>query len=105
MVEKEKEKFATVKACLDAGHTWEDCMGLTMQEGKLKGIIKKSCPEVMKMEIKNKVFSGEAISFVDESMSPENLITKEMAEEVLKKYAEYEKIPNKRCKTGDCGGK
>ena len=73
-VKKEKDlvkEYGSVKACLDAGYTWEKCVGLTMKDGKLKGTIVRGCPRPMKAAIVDAVLSGEPINFSEETEEKE----------------------------------
>jgi len=65
--------FATVKACMEAGHTWEDCAGVTVKEGKIKGYIKRGCPVCMRRELQDEVMSGNPISFHNETEEEEKI--------------------------------
>ena len=76
-VKKEKDlvkEYGSVKACLDAGYTWEKCVGITMKDGKLKGRIIRGCPRPMKNAIVDAVLSGDPIPFGEDE--PEKKVEK-----------------------------
>jgi hypothetical protein len=61
------EEFATVQACLEAGHTWDECSTLKIDKDRnMRVMLKKSCPLPMREEIKKKAFAGEPVTFSDE---------------------------------------
>ena len=74
-VKKEKDlvkEYGSVKACLDAGYTWEQCVNVRIKDdGKLHGYITRACPRPMKAAILDAVISGEPINFSEETEEKE----------------------------------
>jgi hypothetical protein len=65
--------FKTVKECLEAGYSWEKCVGFQVDDnGNMRQIIKKTCPIPMRNTIRDKVFAGESITISTEKDDPKN---------------------------------
>ncbi len=61
------ENYKSVDECIKAGHSWSDCVSFKIDDnGKMKGEIKKTCPIIMREELKQKVFAGEDFTFTTE---------------------------------------
>lgn len=88
---KKIEEFATVKACLDAGHTWEECIKFDVREGEFKAMIKKNCPACMRRELSDMALSGKGVAF---SLEPKSDVPAEPKDMSVK--------PALSCKTGKC---
>ena len=58
--------YKTVKECIEAGHTWDQCMGFTVKGDDMKVVIKKSCPEPMVEFVRDIVFKGKPVTFTRE---------------------------------------
>jgi len=99
-----EKPFATVKACLDAGHTWEECVGLTVKDGKFEAVIKKDCPACMRRELSDMALSGKGVNFslepVAEVIAETKGKNKDSVDALRKKYKD-----SGGCATGNCGNR